>query len=260
MEVKTIYYTDELNDEFADQILEPKRIDENYKYIYKNPWKAFTRFFWLRIVAWPIANIYLKLKFRHKYVNKKILKKYKKQGYFLYGNHTHNLCDAVIPSIMNGWKGTYVIVNPANLSIPYLGKVTPSLGAIPLPDTKEATKNFINCIEYRLKKKKCIAIYPEAHIWPFYTKIRPFRNTSFRYPIEYETPVFCFTNVYTKRGKKNKPKMTTYVDGPFFPNKELSKPQQRQDLRDQVYNQMVERSKLSNLELIKYVKKEEQND
>ena len=54
--------------------------------------------------------------------------------------------------------------------------------------------------------------------------------------------------------------MTTYVDGPFFPNKELSKPQQRQDLRDQVYNQMVERSKLSNLELIKYVKKEEQND
>ncbi len=51
--------------------------------------------------------------------------------------------------------------------------------------------------------------------------------------------------------------MITYVDGPFFYNKELSKIEARKDLRNQVYNQMVERSKENNIEVWKYIKREE---
>ena len=65
------------------------------------------------------------------------------------------------------------------------------------------------------------------------------------------------TNTYQRYGKKNnKIKIVTYIDGPFYPNKELNLKEQQQDLRDRVYNKMVERSKNSNIEHIKYIKQE----
>ena len=55
---------------------------------------------------------------------------------------------------------------------------------------------------------------------------------------------------------KDKFKMVTYIDGPFFPKDWLSLQEQKHDLRNQVYNCMVERSKDSNIEIIEYKKKE----
>ena len=63
------------------------------------------------------------------------------------------------------------------------------------------------------------------------------------------------TNTYQSYGKNNdKIKIVTYIDGPFFPNKNLPKNEQKQDLRNQVYNQMVERSNNINIQFIKYKK------
>ena len=118
-------------------------------------------------------------------------------------------------------------------------------------------KNFINAIETHIDKCHPITIYPEAHIWPYYTKIRPFKAVSFKYPIQYNKPTFCMTNTYQSYGKnKNKVKMVTYIDGPFFPNTSLSLQEQKMDLRNQVYNCMTNRSKNSNIEVIKYKLKE----
>lgn len=100
-------------------------------------------------------------------------------------------------------------------------------------------------------------IYPEAHIWPYYTKIRPFKDVSFRYPLEYDTKSFCITNVYKKRRFSKTPRIVTYVDGPFLINRDLDKKEARRDLRDRIYNQMVIRSKENNYELIKYIKIED---
>ena len=64
------------------------------------------------------------------------------------------------------------------------------------------------------------------------------------------------TNTYQAHGKnKEKIKIVTYIDGPFYPNNELSKKEAQKELRDKIYNKMVERSKNSNVEYIKYVKK-----
>ena len=114
---------------------------------------------------------------------------------------------------------------------------------------------IINAIETHIKRKHPITIYPEAHIWPYYTKIRPFKAVSFKYPVQYKKPTFCMTNTYQSYGKNNdKVKMVTYIDGPFFPKDGLSLQEQKHDLRNQVYNCMVERSKNSNIEVIKYKK------
>ena len=252
MEQKIIYYKDELKDEFSGAKIIPKKIDENYKYIHKNPFWHILAFLF-NIAMFPIKRIYPKIKFRIQYIGKEKLKEYRKKGYFVYVNHTQVFADTFIPSNPIWPKYNYIIVNPENVSMPIFGNSIQMLGAIPVPGNKGAMKNFLEQIRQVIKDGNSITIYPEAHIWPYYTKIRPFKAVSFQYPIDLDVPTFCMTNTYVRRGKSGKVNIVTYIDGPFFPNKQLNKQEQKQDLRNQVYHQMVERSKNSNIEHIKYI-------
>lgn len=251
------YYSDELNDEFSGSDITPRIIDEKYKYLHKNIFWNLAHFFVQNVLSVPIKVLYAKIKFRIKYIGKEKIKEYKKQGYFVYANHTQTFADTFLTSNVIYPKRNYLIVNPENVSIKFLGNFVQMFGAIPIPCNKCGMKNFLQAIEYYIEKGHSITIYPEAHIWPYYTKIRPFKNVSFKYPIELDSPVFCITNTYQKRAK-NKVKITSYIDGPFFVNKELKNiKEQKQDLRDRVYNTMVERSKNSDFEYIKYIKKKD---
>lgn len=260
MKNKTIYYSDELNDDFSNSDIKAIKIDKDYKYIHKNIFWRLGHFIFYRLIAIPFAFIYTKIKFHIKIQNKKALKKAKKEGYFLYGNHTQEFADAFIPSVVTFPKRAYVIVHPNNVSMKGLKTLVPMLGALPLPGDLASTKNFLNAMEKRTLQGYSVVIYPEAHIWPYYTKIRPFNSSSFKYPVKFETPTFCFTNTYQKRKFSKKAKIITYVDGPFYPNNNLSNKEKEKDLRDQVYNAMVERSKKNNIEIIKYLKKDKTND
>lgn len=254
---KVIYYDDELNDEFSLAQITPKKIDGSYRYIHNSFFKKLTHFFWYRVVATPVAFLYTKIVFHHKTVGGDILKKYKNKGYFIYGNHTQDIGDAFIPNMLNFPKDNYVIVHPNNVSMPFLGKITPSLGALPLPDDMTAYRNFIDAISTRIGQKHAVVIYPEAHIWPYYTGIRPFTDVSFSYPVKLDTPVFCFTNTYQKRRLSERPRIVTYVDGPFFADSSLSDRENKRRLRDAVYRCMCERAKNSNVVCIKYIKRDE---
>ncbi len=258
MEKRTvIYYTDEMRDEFSTAVITPKVIDEAYTYCHDGFFKKLTHIFWYRIVATPIGFFYTKLAHRHKILGKDKLRLGKKQGYFLYGNHTQDIGDAVIPTMLTTPKDAYVIVHPNNVSMPYLGRVTPSMGALPLPDNLAAYRNFIRAVERRASEGHAVVIYPEAHIWPYYTGIRPFTDDAFSYPAKLNLPVFCFTNTYQKRKHSKKPRIVTYIDGPFYPDTTLPARQQRKALRDTVYAQMCKRAKLNQVEVIKYIKKED---
>ena len=260
MKQKVIYYQDELNDEFAGVVRNTIKIDNDYEYIKKSSLWNLTSFFVHRIIMIPVAFIYTKLKFHHKVINKKVLKQAKDSGYFLYGNHTLMGGDAFIPNVVGLPKRTYTVVHPDNLSKKGIKTFLEMNGALPTPATSGAMKNFINAIEKRVIEGNVIQIYPEAHIWPYYTKIRPFKSISFRYPVKFDEPTFCFTNTFHKRKFSKKPKVITYVDGPFYPDKSLPAKEQELDLRNQVYNAMCERAKLNTYEYVKYIKKENTND
>ena len=251
-----IYYTDELTDEFSTAVIEPRFIGGDFKYVSRSVFKKFTHFFWYRVVAFPIAFLYSKIKFGQKIENAKVLKEARKTGYFLYGNHTQDIGDAFMPNMIDKLKDKYVIVHPNNVSMPFIGRVAVSLGAIPLPDDREAFRNFLDAIKTRIEQKKAVVIYPEAHIWPYYTGIRPFPDTSFAYPIKYGVPAYCFTNTYQKRKFSKNPKIVTYVDGPFFPNAELPLKDSRKELRDRIYETMRRRAENSDFVKIRYIKKE----
>lgn len=256
-EQKVIYYGDELNDEFSEAKIVPIKIDENYKYIHKNIIWNTCVFLVQNVLSIPIKYLYAKIKFRVKYIGKEKLKKYKKQGYFIYGNHTQSFADTFLTSNAVYPKRNFLIVNPENVSMKGLKTIVEMLGAIPIPGNKEAMKNFLEVIEKRIEKGYSITIYPEAHIWPYYTKIRPFKSVSFKYPVKLRVPAFCMTNTYQSYGKNNeKVKIVSYIDGPFFPDEGLSLKEQQENLRNKIYDVMVERSKNSNIEVIKYEKRD----
>lgn len=253
---EVIYYTDELCDEFSTAVIEPIRIDGSFRYLGTSAFKRFTHFFWYRVVAMPIAFLYTKIKFLQKIENAGVLKEAKMTGYFLFGNHTQDIGDAFLPNMIDKKKDKYIIVHPNNVSIPGIGKVAVSLGALPLPDDHAAYRNFSAAIETRVREKKAIVVYPEAHIWPYYTKIRPFPDASFAYPIKYGLPTYCFTNTYQRRKHSKKPRIMTYVDGPFYPDESLPMKDRRRDLRDRVYDCMCARAEKSDCIKIRYIKKE----
>lgn len=258
MKRRIIHYTKEDSD-----ITNIKRdtivIDENYKYIKKNILYKICQFIVYKIFVRPFAFIYMKIKFNHKCINKKCLKNYRKKGYFVYGNHTLMAGDAFIPNVINFPTNTKIIVHPDNISIKGTKTIIEMCGALPIPSTLSASRNFLNAIEYYIKKGNVIQIYPEAHIWPYYTNIRKFTSTSFKYPIKLKAPTFVITNTFHKRKFLKTPKIITYIDGPFFPNESLNSKEMEEDLCNTIYSIMLERSKLNTYEYFTYIK-ENKND
>ena len=255
-----IEYQDELNDEFSIAQITPRKIDENYHYLHKTIFGSIWHAILYRCFCLPISWFYLKCKFHHKIIGKKFLKKGKKTGYFIYGNHTQIIGDAFMPCHISSPKAAFVIVHPNNVSMKFLGKLTPYMGAMPLPDTPQAGLNFVNAINHRIKQKRAVFIYPEAHLWPYYTHIRPFKEQSFTYPVTLRVPVYCFVNTYKKRKNPNKVQIVTRIMGPFYADESLPAKEAIKKLRDEVYNTMVELSEYSEIEMIKYVRKGEQNN
>lgn len=277
--IKTVYYNNELTDEFSLAVITPKKIDGNYKY--DRIGGRLLHFIFYRIIAIPTAFFYLHLSHHHKIVGREKIKAFiaeaknderrrrreekalrhaQKQSAtaavsprscFIYGNHTQATADALIPTFITHPANAYVIVHPNNVSMPVLGRITPYIGALPLPDDIAASRNFRAIIDKRVREGSPIFIYPEAHIWPYYTGIRPFPDDSFYYPIKYNVPVFCFTNTYKRRGN-GKPRIVTYVDGPFYPDGELPLKERRRELRDRVYDCMKQRSLESDVVWIEY--------
>ena len=254
MKQRVIAYSDELNDEFSPTVLPPVHIGDDYEYIKRTAFKRFTAFFWYYIFAMPLAFIYTRGRFGVRVVGKEKLRAVD-GGYFLYGNHTQPIADAFIPHTFDIKRRKHTVVHSGNLRAPVLGRITPSLGALPLPDTLRAAHNFNRAIESVISEGRAVIIYPEAHIWPYYTDIRDFSDKSFSYPARLCTPVFCFTNVY-KRGVLGA-RIITYIDGPFYPDKSLSLPERRRALRDQVFCAMKKQAEKSDFEKIRYIKKED---
>ena len=258
MEKPKVVLYKELSDDFVGNDIKPVSIEGSYVYESNNVlWKTCA---WLlyRLIALPIGFLYSKLKFRYKVVNASSLKVYKDQGYFLYINHTQTFADVTWPTLITFPKKAFIVASPNNVSLPILGDITKMIGAIPIPSDFKSGKNFVKTINNKIKNKNVIAIYPEAHVWDYYTGIRPFDVATFKYPVETNAPVFSITITYQKDGKKKTPRIVAYVDGPFIIDKEnMSLAEKKKILRDIVYEKMLERSKNSNVEVIKYIKTED---
>ncbi len=258
---KTIYYSDELNDDFASLGIKKKPLGDDFEYIHKNILWNTCSFVIYRMIAQPLVFVFVKVAHRQRFKNRKVLKTARKTGAFIYANHTNMLLDAFVPNIVKLRKRGYILVGPDTTSIPGLKNIVEMVGAIPLGQTLSENKEMLECINHRIAKNKgFITIYPEAHIWPYYTGIRDFKAGSFSYPCYTDTPVFAMTNCYQKKLIGKHPKVVTFVDGPFYPDKDLPMKERKEKLRKQCYDTMVKRAKEnSTYSYIVYEKKDLEN-
>ena len=252
------YYSDPINDDFAFTGITPKPIKSNYKYIHRNPIYKFLEFIIYFCLAKPLVWIANKTVLKQRFKNHLTVPHRKLSGAFVYANHTQLAADAYTPNLIF-WRKNNVIVSPDAVSIPGVRGMVAMLGGLPLPATLEGTINFTRAIQKLSTSGQHVTIYPEAHIWPYYTEIRPFVSGSFRYPVNANKPAIVLTNTYIPVGKRGKRfRLVTHIDGPFYPDLSLDKKEAIEKLRNEVYECMVKRSKeVKQFEHYRYIDRRE---
>ncbi len=280
---KTVYYRSETDDFVTLSEKQSIKIDGSYKYSRDSLWQRLGDFIAYRLIATPLAYIFTKHKFHERFIGKEKLKEYTKAqrntssrssksahgdgardmqkgkdapcGYFIYSNHTQQIADAFTPNMLVFPKKNSVIIDKNNLSLPLLGRHLKRLGGMPLPEDMRGTRSFIKEVQARISNGEAVTVYPEAHVWEYFTGVRNFPDSALDLPVRCGAPVFCATRAY-RQNRFGKVVCDIYIDGPFFPDRTLSSSGARAKLRREVYSAMRERTRLSTAEVIKYVKKD----
>ena len=148
------------------------------------------------------------------------------------------------------------MVSPDTVSIKGLKTFIQMLGAVPVPTGNDGIRELLRAVDYYHTRYN-ITIYPEAHIWPYYTGVRNFKNTSFLYPVRHNAPVFAVFTAYTKPkgflARFRKANFTTYISDPIYPDPEKPKKEAQKELRYKVFEFMKECSnKYSTYKVVDY--------
>ena len=252
MKERTIYYSDLLNDDFAGTNINTKELPADYQYFTKNPVRrGFACAFYH--AAGPLVWLLQKIVYGEKVIGREKLKPYRKEGFFLYGNHTRTMGDAYCPGLLAWPKKAYIVASMDCFSITGTRRIVEDLGGIPLPGSAKGFKNFSQAMRRHSELCHIVTLYPEAHIWLHYTGIRPFKSPAFHYPAETGKPVFTFTTTWHKRKFLPGSRTIVYVDGPFIPDMDLPMDKRKEALRNQALAAMENSAKNSSYEKIHYV-------
>lgn len=89
----------------------------------------------------------------------------------------------------------------------------------------------MNSIDSLLNNGKTVHFYPEGSLWPYYDKIRHFKNGAFDFAVRNNVPIIPMVFKFDKQKKISnliKPKtiITLEILKPVYPNKLLGKKMQ----------------------------------
>ncbi len=162
-------------------------IDENYQYIKEG--KVFSFFSNLIYygLAFPVLTILDKIIYDLKIEGKENIK-YLKTGAISVSNHVLIL-DCTMIGLAFGFKKVYFTTRKGSFKIPFVRKLIKLLRAIPIPTKMSNTECFIKQLDFALQKGKIIHFYPEQALWPYYEKIRNFKNGAFNFAVRNNVPV-----------------------------------------------------------------------
>ena len=259
---RVFYYESEEDDPIQTKEQEKKEkvgLPDGYEFIPKN---IFVRMYSAGLfrIFWIFGQWYERRYWGVKVHGREKLKKLKGKGYVMYANHTNPFHDVFGPAIAAD-RRIVTILSPVNLKVPGIGKLLPYIGGLPLGSTREEKEAFNEAVDKRLAQKKCLVIYPEAHVWPYYTGIRKFPagDKSFKYAARNDLPIMTMTTTYHKRkdfGKgRELPRMEIYLDGPFLADASLSEDEKRAFLAKKAEESMRKMAKHNTYEYFEYKKK-----
>ncbi len=162
-------------------------IDENYQYIKKG--KVFSFFSNLLYygIAFPILTILNKIVYDLKIEGKENIKNLQ-TGAISVSNHVLIL-DCTMIGLSFGLKKVYFTTREGSFKIPFIRKLIKLLRAIPISSNISHKEEFIKELDKAIQEGKIIHFYPEKALWPYYEKIRNFKNGAFNFAIRNNVPV-----------------------------------------------------------------------
>ena len=255
---KIAYYSDELRDDFNELGLSRPPVPENYKYKRTNPFNNFISAIFYHGIAKPIIGLFcvchgIRVK------GKRNIKKLEGKGAFIYSNHV-SISDVFKfqAKVFFFGRRVNILGYSDSLSMPIVRNLTRALGYLPLP-LKGDLKNSIALSDsmefYVNEKKQYVLIYPEAHIWPYYTGVRNFRDGSFIYPAKSNAPVVPVVTIWRKPLIGKVPRQTVVILEPIFPLEGKTVTENKEYLHNETLRAMQNyANNVPQYEYIKYVK------
>lgn len=234
---------DPLSDDFgvAGQHIDAKTVGATFCYNHSWAWRLLSALIYYVIAPLPVFLLGVAHGLR--FSNRQALK----PGCYIYFNHTHWL-DAVLPYLLCFPKRAWVVAGPTAFSMPGVRHLAALLGGVPLntsPDGKRAFRAFLS---QQIARGGCVAIYPEAHEWPYFNGVRHFSQFSFTYPIRTNATVFGCLVSYRRRPilASRAPHLTATLSQPIEPTSWMSADDPKSQARDAVYQFMVDTAKATN--------------
>lgn len=162
-------------------------IDENYQYIKEG--KVFSFFSNLLYygIAFPILAILNKIVYDLKIEGKENIKNLQ-TGAISVSNHVLIL-DCTMIGLSFGLKKVYFTTREGSFKIPFIRKLIKLLRAIPISSNISHKEEFIKELDKAIQGGKIIHFYPEKALWPYYEKIRNFKNGAFNFAIRNNVPI-----------------------------------------------------------------------
>ena len=220
-------------------------IDEDFDFVSHNfILNTFANLLYL--IAYPLLILINKLFFGFKIEGKENLENID-SGKVTISNHVHPM-DCTMVGLANAPKKTFYTSLENNFKIPIVRRIIKLLNTVPIPNNIKYTKNFMSSIDELLQNNKTIHFYPEGSLWPYYTKIRHFKNGAFDFAVRNNVPIVPMVFKFNKQKRlldilKPKTTITLVIKEPIYPNKLLPKKEAILDLKERAYNIMCSETK-----------------
>lgn len=215
--------------------------DKNYKFVSDNDLYNLISDMVYYLVAVPVIFLISKVMFGFKIEGRENINKANGPAITV-SNHIHYLDCAMIGLAMFP-KRIYYTASDGSFKMPGIRHLVKLLNALPISDNINSKKRLLLAIDGLLEKKEKVHFYPEAAMWPYYKKIRKFKNGAFEVAVRNNVPiipmVFEFREVTgLRKFIKEKPFITLKILEPVYPNTEFSRREQIEDLKETVSNKM----------------------
>lgn len=210
--------------EFAKDKLINLTITKDYNYRIKNPITKVLSFL-LNIVAMMVLPVVL-------FVNHGLIIKGRrnlrglKTGAVSISNHALLLDGPIVAQALFPKR---VIFHSAEqtFKIPFIRHLVRMLGCIPIPNNISARSGYIKATNEFLAEGKIVQVYPEASMWPYYNKIRPFKTGAFHFAVRNNVPIIPLSiNFRQPKGllkhfKVGEKLVTVHIGKPIYPKTDL---------------------------------------
>ncbi len=216
-------------------------IDENYEYVSKSKIFSLLSNGLYYGIAFPILKILMKIVYDFKIEGKENIRNLK-EGAVTVSNHVLFL-DCAMVGLAYGLKKVYFTTLEGSFKIPFVRKLIKLLRAIPIPESVKNREYFMKAVDNVLKEEKSVHFYPEAALFPYFNKIRHFKNGAFDFAVRNNKQVVPMVITFRepkgiRKIFKKKKDVTLTVLEPIKPPEKGNTKQKIEALKNQVYNEM----------------------